>query len=339
MRRQPRRGPGRAERETRERRKRARTHYARLRERRATQQQRRARFSALFALACAAGAAAGALRGEALLAELQPTGPRLATISVLGAERLAPPDVAAATGAARGAAIADLDPRAVVAKLESHPWIRLASARTLPGGTLVVGILEREPIALLKSDDADGWRAAARDGTPFAAVDPAAHPELLRLHSRVAIANHQPQPLVLEALELAAAAQARGLGRPQVVELPQQGNALGWVMRFEVDGAGPEIVLGHSELEARLTRLSELRAAKPEGLERALRIDLRFRNRAIVRAPDGTIRAPRSAPLGDASAATVTRDGAARADAASIDVALERLDPAKAGGETRHASG
>ena len=69
---------------------------------------------------------------------------------------------------------------------------------------------ERSPIALLRSGTGETWQAVDRDGTTFAAVDPADYPDLLRLRSDAATASFED---VAMAIEIAARAEANGVAR------------------------------------------------------------------------------------------------------------------------------
>jgi cell division protein FtsA len=142
-----------------------------------------------WAIAVAAGAlAAGAAFGDALVSGLVGSPERpVDAIAVSGARHLAPSAVAGAAAVARGSASGDLDPERVARALTEHPWI--ASARTLflPGGTLLVGVVEREPVATVTI--AKAVYAVDREGRPFAALDAPPDPALPEI-----VARHEVRP-------------------------------------------------------------------------------------------------------------------------------------------------
>jgi len=158
---------------------------------------------------------------------------------------------------------------------------------------------EREPAALLHSETLDEWRVVERDGTTFASVDPSDWPELLRLRASADFPLDAPQPFVTEALLLAQRIAAHGIPRPAVIRLPAESSdsndpaeaGLGW--RFSLADSGPEIVLGREPGDQRIARLAELLRARPAAVRSAEQIDMRFEDRAILRAAQ-TIPAERS---------------------------------------------
>ena len=259
----------------------ARAELARIRGRQARRRALRTAGLVSFALAFALGLGATQLDvplWHALSGEPQP---RLAAISVLGHERLTADEVAAYSELEAGTPATEVDVAAATERLERHPWIRSARLQPLAGELLVI-VEERRPAALLRSLPLDFWRAVEADGTPFAVVDPGSLPGLLRLHAERETPTGQQEPLVVEALALAERLEAYGVPRPAVVPLPGPTEAeLGW--RCLLPDGGPEVVLGRTPDDARLRQLAELLSAQPEAVRAADRIDMRFRDRAILR--------------------------------------------------------
>ncbi len=208
------------------------------------------------------------------------------TIAVQGQDRLTSGEIAAATGVARGSALASVDPAAVEARLSALPWIAEADVLRLPPATLLVRVREREPRALLVAQAADGnGRLVDETGAPFDSAPIA--DELPLLVGGGALASGERYEVLAEALELLAALDAAGIqsladdqGRV-ALHLPESDSPEGWV----VDGAA-RVVLGHDGLEGRLGRLAELLrsdvlAAREDNAR--LRIDLRFAQQAVLR--------------------------------------------------------
>lgn len=275
--------------ERRQKSKRARSHYARVQRRKATQSERRGVIALTFALAFGAGFAAGNLNAKAWLAQLDAPSQTLKRFSILGVDQVAASEIAERTGIARSAALDSVDLAEASRRIESHPWLRAARLRRLPGGDVLAIVDERSPIALLKSGTRPAWQAVDSDGTTFAAVDPADYPDLLRLRSDAAVAPFED---VAMAIEIAARIEASGVARPDAIVLPTRSDvatrqaALGW--RLVLADGGPEVVLGDDTSAKRMERLAELLNARIDAVRSAERIDLRFRDRAILRAADET---------------------------------------------------
>ncbi|MEE3329454.1 MAG: cell division protein FtsQ/DivIB [Myxococcota bacterium] len=273
--------------ERRQKSRRARGHYARVQRRKATQSERRGVIALTFALAFGTGFTAGNLNAPTWLAQLDKPSQTLERFSIIGVDQVAASEIARRTGIARSAPLDSVDLAEASRRIESHPWLRAARLRRLPGGDVLAIVDERSPIALLRSGTGEAWQAVDRDGTTFAAVDPADYPDLLRLRSDAATASFED---VAMAIEIAARAEANGVARLDSVVLPTRSDvaspqaALGW--RLMLADGGPEVVLGDDTSEKRMERLAELLDARLDAVRSAERIDLRFRDRAILRAAD-----------------------------------------------------
>lgn len=260
---------------------RARTAMARIRRRNAQRRLLRTAGAAVFGAAFGLGLAAAFLDFPLWSTLSDGSAPRLESISVLGHERLAASEIATTSGIEAGTAIAEVDLALAADRLRAHPWLRAVRLQRLAGELLVI-VEERQPAAVLRTLPLELWRAVEADGTPFAIVEPASLPGLPRLHAEDGIATGSPEPLVAEALELTRRIEAHGIPRPDVVMLPSSKHAeLGW--RCLLPDGGPEVVLGHQPGNERLARLAKLLAAQPEAVRSAERIDMRFRDRAILR--------------------------------------------------------
>jgi hypothetical protein len=159
-------------------------------------------------------------------------------------------------------------------------------ARVAGERELLVVVEERSLAAVLHAGATQTFWAVEADGTPFAEIDAANFPDQLRLEESRPLAPGEPHPVVAEALALAERIESFGLPRPNALALPGEGEgaALGW--RFTLGAGGPEVVLGSAVPDERLARLAELLAARPAAVRSAERIDLRFRDRAILRTAD-----------------------------------------------------
>ncbi|MGH0028502.1 MAG: cell division protein FtsQ/DivIB [Myxococcota bacterium] len=219
-------------------------------------------------------------------------------IAVRGAERVALPDVAAATGIAGGAPLASVDAGAVARNLEAHDWIGRARALRLPGGTVVVDVDEREPVATVVLD-AQRYAVDA-EGEPFAPVDDDALPGLVELVAQGEVAPREPSPDLATAAGLARRLPELGLAAPRQVRIAADGDPLGFGLLLPAPGA--EVVLGREDLDARLQALARLLATRPDVAADAASIDLRFADQVVLR----------SAPVQDGSAKNAAGRGGVR---------------------------
>lgn len=267
--------------------RRALRHYARVQRRKATRGQRRAVLIAAFALAFATGFTAGNGNTQAWLGQLEEPAQTIERISVLGNKQIAAEEIAMRSGIDRGAALDAIDFADATTRIESHPWLRSAELRRLPGGDVLAIVEERSAVAALHNNASDTWQAVDRDGVAFAEIDPQAHPDLLRLRSEETTSSAED---LASAIELSARVSASGIPLPAEIVLPMRSAiepervALGW--RLILADSGPEIVLGAHPSDERLARLAELLDARLDAVRSAERIDLRFRDRAILRAAD-----------------------------------------------------
>jgi cell division protein FtsQ len=289
----------RLERDARARRARASTHLSRLRAHGRTGRGARPSRRRVALVALAAGAALGSVAGDAWI---RFGGRTVESISVRGASRLSPREVAAATHIPRGARLADVDPGAVVQALETHHWIASARALRLPTGRVVVDVVEREPLAQL----AVGERRFAIDaqGAAFAELGEGEETGLPRVLASEAPEPGAPDPLRAEAARLAERLPGLGLQAPEEVRIAPPGDPEGISLRLP--GLPAVVVLGRDALEERLRDLAKLLELRPDEASRAATIDLRFADQAVLRsaaAREGS----RDAALRGGGAPRVTR--------------------------------
>lgn len=265
----------RLERDARARRTRANSHLSRLRNRGRVEEVQRPLRRRIALVALAVGAVFGSCASEVWIR----AGGGVETIAVRGAQRLTPREVATATGIPRGALLSEVDTDAVAAALATHAWIEEASAQRLPGGRVVVEVVEREPLAQL----AVGPRRFAIDaqGDAFAELREDEATELPRL-----VAKEPPQPgapdlLRVEAAGLATRLPELGLAAPEEVRIAPPDDPEGVSLRLP--GLQPVVVLGRESLDERLRGLAELLEARRDEASRARIIDLRFEDQAVLR--------------------------------------------------------
>jgi hypothetical protein len=202
---------------------------------------------------------ASGLDGEALRARLRRPGLELRRVDFVGTRALEPEALWRAAGIAPGRALVDVDPEAVERALAAHPRVARARAARVPPGRLVIGITEREPVALdavtNEGIDAEGARfalgAAEREGLPELRGNPA------------------------QALRVLAAARELGIALARV-------EAQAEAARVEPAGESVSLQLG-SRPERDLASWLALRESGLLARHRAREIDLRFEGSAVLR--------------------------------------------------------
>ena len=273
--------------ETLRRRARANTHLDRVRNERRT---RAPRWMRGVGIAGAGGFALviGLWVGDDAVASWGDTAWRVESVEVLGVARLTPLEVAQAAGLAPGAPYAAADPARVAATLGEHAWIADARAARLPGGTVVVSVREREPLAVIETRG--GPLGVDAEGRSFAVLDSGEASDLPRLRCEDAPPPGEADARIAEAIRLARSLPKRGLALPREIELGAESDPEGVVLRLP--GIDARFVLGSEDLDARVGKKAELLAKRPAEVADAASVDLRFAGQAVLRDkgddPDGS---------------------------------------------------
>ena len=271
-------GRDRFEEESQRRRARAHQHLNRMRNRGESAHTPAPRPLLAGTLALLSAIALGISQGEAILAGLGDPGWQLQELEVLGAERLDGRELADAAGLTRGIDYADAAPERVVAALGEHAWVAEAKAKRLPGGTLVLEVQERE--ALVVIEGGGGPLGVDAEGRPFAVLEPSEAESLPRLETAHAPPPGQPDPRLAEAIRVARSLPERGLELPTTIELGDDADPEGVVLRLP--GHDARFVLGQEDLDARVEVLVELMAHRAAEVAAASQVDLRFAGQAVL---------------------------------------------------------
>lgn len=271
-------GVDRLEREQRSRRARAHQHLDRVRNQQRGDERATRPTGAGAAAAIGLAVLLGIWIGDDLLAQRGESGWQVAAIEVLGAERLTAGEVAAATGLRRGDGYEAAEPRRIESALDAHAWIAEARATRLPGGTLVLGVRERQPLAVIPTGA--GPLGVDVEGRPFAVLDEAEAGDLPRLRCAAAPPPGKADPRLAEAIRLAHSLPDRGLPRPSEVAVTAEGDPEGLVLRLP--GLDARFVLGNEKFDDRVAVMAELVEARPAEVAEAAQVDLRFAGQAVL---------------------------------------------------------
>jgi cell division septal protein FtsQ len=220
---------------------------------------------------------AGAAFGDGWLLAAEP----IEHIAVRGAARLAPADVAEATGVARGTTLTAIDVEAVVERLLTHPWIASARVLRMPGGAVVVDVTEREPLATVRGREDTQAYAVDVEGRAFAPAEAEALAVLPRLRLRGDVAVMEPSETLARAVVLAERLVELGIRAPSEIAVPGENDALGYGLHF----SEPDVhfVLGRNDLEGRLEDVARLFEQQADEIAGAASVDLRFEDQVVLR--------------------------------------------------------
>lgn len=285
------RGRDRSELEAQQRRARAQSHLERLRTQRHRKPSLPAPGTASLAGVALLALFAGVWVGDDALASLgEPW--RVEAVEVQGAERLSGGEVARAAGLVRGADYRSADPDALVRALRTNAWVADARAARLPGGTVVIGVRERRPLAVIEARG--GPLGIDVEGRSFAVLEPREAEALPRLRYPDAPPPGEPDPRIAEAIRVARSLPDRGLSLPREILLASERDPEGLALRLP--GLEARFVLGAEEHDARVRKLAELLKHRPAEVAGATVVDLRFEDQAVLEGGTG--------PAGSAKEAT-----------------------------------
>jgi len=213
----------------------------------------------------------------------------LEVVAVQGARKLSPAAIARDAGLLAGMPLARIDPTALRETVSAEPWIQSSRTLRLPSGTVVIGIVERDPIARWHVDETSAIALVDGDGERFS--DEHADDEALPL---VRGGGRETRALPEEAIallsELRRHARLAADPRSVTLHLPQPSPApegaddeaeAGYVL--QLGETGPRAVLGRRLLSQRIARLAALLESEESALEGARWIDLRYADRAVLR--------------------------------------------------------
>ena len=194
----------------------------------------------------------------------------LTQVSVTGHRYTLDSDIYDAIGFENAHTMLAFDARAAQDRIESLPWVERASIERVLPDRLEVRITERSPSAV--------WRRNGRfflidpSGRVLAAVPPDAMASLPRVAGEGAAAK-------AAGLQVLLAEHPAAMAR---VELAERVGQRRWVLRL-TDGGSVQLP-AHGEAEA-IARWLRVAAARGPG---AVEIDVRVKERTLVRAPEGS---------------------------------------------------
>jgi cell division septal protein FtsQ len=198
--------------------------------------------------------------------------------SVIGARAVDPGDILRATAVTRLDSVARLDVDEIIDRVLEHPWIEEARGIALPPDRLVLGVVERQPVARIAVGRRLWW--VDRRGLAFAPVRGGEHtaPLILGVADPAPERSHRFLDLAVRVCE----AVDRRESLPPLRAVRVGGTPKQEIPRIEFEN-GVQVVIGPGGLREKLERLEALfRELPPEQLLGS-EIDLRFGDRMVLR--------------------------------------------------------
>lgn len=238
---------------------------------------------ALGVLACSWSTGCADLRPDLMLVE---------HVTFEGADRATPAALRHLADLHNGVRTWEVDTAAVARAVERHPWVERASAEVVGPSTVVVRVVEHEPVALLsqpasrEGDPAAGLYYVDATGLPFMRAHPSdldypiitgIGPDLARAHPSL------PRLAGEEALHLLDELTVRRLVSSDVVSEIAVDAQRGFSVRLV---GGARVEFGFVDIEGQVDRLEALVTREGVRLDRPILVDVAPAGVAIVRPLD-----------------------------------------------------
>jgi cell division protein FtsQ len=216
---------------------------------------------------------------------------RVVEIQVEGNLQVAAQEIIDSLGLHPGTSILEVDLEEMARRVLANPWIKEASVQRRLPLSLTIQVVERTPEAVFIADrryllSADGVILAvlAADDLPTLPTLRAAAPR------RIAIGERVLTPQVVQGLSLWRQFQlANAIQGERAHEIVMMGDG-SYVVNLGQQM--PAIRLHAQDLEGQLRRLGAALAASHQGLDRFADVDLRFRDRVVLRPAAATTGRP-----------------------------------------------
>ena len=216
---------------------------------------------------------------------------RVAEIQVEGNLQVATQDIVDSLGLGPETSVLEVDLKALARRVLENPWVKEASVQRRLPLSLTIQVVERMPEAVFIADrryllSADGviLAALAEDELPTLPTLRAAVPRHVAVGERILTSQMVQGLSVWRQFQLANALQGE---RAREIVMAGDGS-------YAVNlGQGmPAIRLHAEDLEGQLRRLGAALAAGHQGLDRFADVDLRFRDRVVLRPTAATTGRP-----------------------------------------------
>ncbi len=235
--------------------------------------------TAVMGLALAAGVAVGPRVGDELQRLARSSPFLVRSVAVVGAKRLSPATIADVAGIPGGSPLLDVDVEAVAARVSALPEVASARALRLPPDRVVVGVTERVAHGVAAAGPGGRPHLVCEEGVAFAPAQARDAVDLPRLTAPGRHRLGEPDPLLAQAAHVAAKAAAAGFAVAGVAVDDADAD-------LRLKGLSARVRLGPAPHDQALARLVQLVARRPDLVDGATTIDVRFADRAVLRSDD-----------------------------------------------------
>ncbi len=207
------------------------------------------------------------------------TSPRfeLESIHIATGERVAESWVAENLEPLRGRHVLLLSLPEVEGLLAGHRWVQgVEVSKKLPG-SLVIQVLERIPVAVLRSGGARHY--VDRDGRVIDRIEPGAQPALLLIDA--APADHAAIARAVRAIEALEARGSTLFAKVEAVEVLQRAD-----LKLTIPGLPYAVLVRPDHLEPAVTRFEELQSEIERRFDGFIAVDLRYHRQIVMRFPE-----------------------------------------------------
>ncbi len=234
-----------------------------------------------WTLATSVGIAAGFFGWHQLVARVAPERAIVSALEISGNRRVTPEELAERVALPPRTFLGEINLQEIETRVEEHPWIARARVTALPPGRLLIGVEERTARATARLGDALHYVDGS--GIPFAAAP--RRPAVPELAGADDLELGAPSPILVSGIQILDSLEREELPAPAriVVAGPETGEhpSFEWVSGESTQ----RIVIGQGQVADKIRRLGRLiRRHLPE-VTNATSLDLRFSERAILRAP------------------------------------------------------
>jgi len=190
-----------------------------------------------------------------------------------GNKYLSPEEANVILGAKKGDSLLSLSSEELADRLMESPWVRQVSIRKELAGTLLVDLVEAEPVAVLK--EGDGHYIVDKQGIKLSGVDESDYYFLPLVNVKT-----ENREVYTEALQLAREVRSKGFEK-SIIEIT--GRKAPESIEMMVDGL--TVKMGNGDYSVKLERLLGLESeiAKISKNQDVEFVDLRFANRMYVK--------------------------------------------------------
>ena len=204
------------------------------------------------------------------------------TLEISGNRRITPEELVGRVDLPAGTFLGGIDVHAVELRVQAHPWIASARVTALPPGRLLIGVEERTARAAAPFDG----RLHYVDGSGIAFAPAPSRPGVPELVGAEDVALDVPNAALVAGIQILDSLDREGLPAPARIVVADAGSgehpSFEWIRGEKTQ----RILVGQGQVADKVRRLGRLIRHRLPEVAQATSLDLRFAERAILRAPE-----------------------------------------------------